>query len=263
LVGLIATQDGLPAYPVAKFFPAKKRSKSIKMYRKLFILFAVAAIISSCSFGGNSQPSISLDDIQATAQASALTAVAQTQMAMPTPTVPPTNTPEPTPEPVILEETATVAVAETVTVAENEPTPAPVVVIQPESQPVIVVENTLSEQQSSAPSGNNCTSLTSITKGRKVFVSIENATYAPATFSATLYENPLGFCGSTSVTLEGNSEKVIQVPEGCYFLYVWINDPKKPTTNSLEICVKQDKSNPNKIVQKWRIEKKSIKVINY
>lgn len=224
------------------------------MYRKFFLLFAAAAIfLSSCSLGGQSQPSISLEDIQATAQASALTAVAQTQMAMPVPTdPPPTNTPEPTPEPVVVEETEVEEV---------------LVVDQPgEVEPVIVVEGAEPESSSassSASSGGKCSRLTSDTKGRKVFIRVENVTYAPVTFSATLYETPLGSCGSTSVNLEKRSETVIEVPEGCYFLYAWINDPKKPVTKNIEVCVTQDRSKPDKIIQKWRIEKEMIKVIGY
>ncbi|WKZ38325.1 MAG: hypothetical protein QY332_10325 [Anaerolineales bacterium] len=217
------------------------------MYRKFFFLLAAAAIfLSSCSLGGESQPSISLEDIQATAQSSALTAVAQTQI-VPT-EIPPTNTPEPTPEPVVVVET----------VIEKES----VVDQSAELQPVIVVEETASVS-SSASSGGKCSRLTSDTKGRKVFIRIENVTHAPVTFSSTLYETPLGSCGSTSVNLEKRSETVIEVPEGCYFLYAWINDPKKPVTKSLEVCVNQDRSKPEKIIQKWRIEKEMIKAIGY
>lgn len=217
------------------------------MYRKFFLLLAAAAIfLSSCSLGGESQPSVSLEDIQATAQSSALTAVAQTQI-VPT-EISPTNTPEPTPEPVVVEETEVEEV---------------LVVDQPgEVKPVIVVEEAAPDS-SSASSGGKCSRLTSDTKGRKVFIRVENVTYAPVTFSATLYETPLGSCGSTSVNLEKRSETVIEVPEGCYFLYAWINDPKKPVTKNIEVCVTQDRSKPDKIIQKWRIEKEMIKVIGY
>jgi hypothetical protein len=217
------------------------------MYQKFFLLLAAAAVfLSSCSLGGESQPSVSLEDIQATAQSSALTAVAQTQI-VPT-EIPPTNTPEPTPEPVVVEKTETGEV---------------LVVDQPEElQPVIVVEEAAPES-SSASSGGKCSRLTSDTKGRKVFIRVENVTYAPVTFSATLYETSLGSCGSTSVNLEKMSETVIEVPEGCYFLYAWINDPKKPVTKSFEVCVTQDRSKPDKIIQKWRVEKEMIKAIGY
>ncbi|NUQ84188.1 MAG: hypothetical protein HUU11_05700, partial [Anaerolineales bacterium] len=72
-----------------------KRFKIISL-----MALSMAMLVSACGGGTPAEPTVSPQDVQASAVAAALTIVAETNAAIPTNTpVPPTNTPEPTPLP--------------------------------------------------------------------------------------------------------------------------------------------------------------------
>lgn len=195
-------------------------------YRKLFVLITVLSLaLSACSVI-KAEPTMSLEDIQATAQSVALTSVAQTEMAKPT--EPPTQTPiPPTPIVEVTEEPVTevVQIPQEVAPVVPPPTePAPVVIVQP-------------SDASSAGDGQCDPYLTAGDKGARTSVTIKNQSAGPMTLSIYLYPTKLNACGSTSVTLESKSETTMELIEGCYYLHAWING-KKPSNASAEYCFK-------------------------
>jgi len=215
------------------------------MYRKSFVLTMVLSLVLSACGVIKAEPTMSLEDIQATAQSVALTSVAQTEMAKPTEL--PTQTPIP-PTPIV--EITEAPATEVVQLPQEV---APVVVQPTVAAPVVVVQPT---QATSGASDGQCDPyLTAGDKGARTSVRIENRSGGPMTLSIYLYPTKLNACGSTSVTLENRSETTMELIEGCYYLYAWVNG-QKPSNASADFCFKAAEGPRKWIVNAETIEQR-------
>lgn len=181
--------------------------------RKLTIfLLVAAALLAAC--GPQATPTINPADVQNTAVAAALTMVAMTQAAIPTATpIPPTETPTPTPLPT------------------DTPTPMPtssVPTLAPTNPPV------------SGGGGNDpCNKpLSTSPAGPTTTLKIENNSSGPINLSLYLNQTPFGECGyrGFSNIAKGNSITV-ELPQGCYSAYAWINGKKPKTVSGGGYCM--------------------------
>jgi hypothetical protein len=189
----------------------------MKLFRFYSIIVAVALIISAC--GAKAVPTIDPLDVQNTAVAAAFTMVAETQAAIPTATpVPPTETPSPTPLPT------------------DTPIPSP------------SLEVTLAPTQQSAGNSDPCNApLPSAPDGKPTTIKLTNMTKAPVTASLYLNLTPFGVCGYRGYNIaKGGAVTITDLPQGCYYIFVWINDPKKPAQADGYGCI----NNPDK----WTFE---------
>jgi len=167
------------------------------MLRKLFpVLLAMAVLLSAC--GPQGTPTLTSEEVQGTAVSSAWTMVAETQAAIPTntPTETPTSTPLPTDTPM--------------------PTPT--------------LEFTLTPTPTtSTASGDPCNKALVISSGAPMTrLRLQNETKAPVVLSIYLNKTPFGDCGYVGYTLAIGSKDYVEFPQGCYYFFAIINDPKKP-----------------------------------
>jgi len=151
---------------------------------------------------------MSLEEIQGTAVAAAMTMVAETQAAIPTATpVPPTNTPEPTPFPT------------NTTVPLDIPTQS----LLP-TQPVAA--------QPTATSASSCDKpLASNPDGPTAPIRIVNQTKAPVNISLWLDKTPFGECGYRGYSIPKNNSITIEFPQGSIYGYAWILEPINKTVS--------------------------------
>ncbi len=175
------------------------------MARTLISVALLTVFLSSCA---PATPTIDPSQIQASAVAAASTMIAQTVAAAPTATpIPPTDTPSPTLPP--------------------PPTLAPL--------PTMTTPTT-------AAAAGDCNQLMDVAaSGPKSPVAIKNLTKGPITVTMGVStKNAFGQCGYMSW---GNISKgdtiTVSVPQvrtnlgdACYWVYVWINDPKHTGTVS-------------------------------
>lgn len=172
------------------------------MKKTFALVIASVFLLSAC--GPEPEPTMSPADVQGTAIAAAWTMVAETQAAIPTATlVPPTNTSEPTPIP-----TNTLPVLTTPT--QFGVLPSPTSSSKDECDKVMAAN----------PDGPHTTLL------------IVNETKAQTTITLGLLKTPFGECGYRAYSLPKGGSSKVTVPQGCYWAYAWVNDPKKPTTVS-------------------------------
>lgn len=204
--------------------------------KKVFLpLIVLSLVLSACSLV-QAEPTPSLEEIQATAQAIAMTSVAQTEMAKPT--EPPTATPVPP-----TEEPPTEVPTEAVVVPmEVAPTEAPVIVVQP-------------TEAATSGDGECDPFLTAGDKGQRTWVEIQNKTEGPLTLSIYLYPTKLNACGSTSVNLARNGSTTMELIEGCYFLYGW-SEGIKQSQMSGEFCFNVKDGNRKWVVFNETIEQR-------
>ena len=173
----------------------------MKLFNTLAITVLLATIISACG-GQPAVPTISADQVQATAISAASTMVAQTQAAIPTITpLPPTATFTFTP---IFTDTPV-----------SSPTPA----ISPTPAP-----------PTADPNADPCaTRVLSPTKGRETIIRIVNKTRQPVQVSLYLNETAShGECGYRGFNLARNNDIVYHdLVQGCYDIWAWStgNDP--------------------------------------
>ena len=167
----------------------------MKLFKTLAIAVLLATIISACG-GEPAVPTISADQVQATAISAASTMVAQTQAAVPTITpLPPTATFTVTP---IFTDTPV-----------SSPTPA----ISPTSAP-----------PTADPNANPCdTRVLSAPQGRETIIRIVNTTRQTVRISMYLNETAShGACGYRGYDLGRNNDVVItDLVQGCYNLWAW------------------------------------------
>jgi hypothetical protein len=165
------------------------------------LLVVVTTIISAC--GAAPEPTVSAVDVQNTAQAAAFTMVAETLAAIPTNTaLPPTETPSPTPSP-------------TETPVES-PTPEVTATLAPQS-------NTGGTDPCNKPLGANVA-------GHPAEIRLRNSTNGPLVVSLYLNLTEFGECGYWGTNLEvGGVLTINHLPQGCYNVGVFVNDPDKPT----------------------------------
>jgi hypothetical protein len=171
------------------------------MKKLLFILFAGVFLISAC--GPAPEPTMSPEDIQGTAVAAAMSMVAQTQAAIPTDTpVPPTEVPSPTPLP-------------------TNTFPA----VEIPTQPLIAQPTA-----TTAASADECNRVLTNPDGPKTTLLISNETKAPIGITIGLLKTVFGECGYLYYIIPKNNSTRVEIPQGCYWAYTYVNDPKQPTT---------------------------------
>ncbi len=165
------------------------------------ILLILTTIISAC--GAEATPTINAVDVQNTAVAAAFTVVAETQAAIPTNTpVPPTETPTQTPPPT--------------------ETPLPL--------PTLQATATQASSQSN-PGADPCNKpLGANVTGHPAYIRLRNSTNGPLVVSLYLNLTEFGECGYRGYSLDVGGELTItDLPQGCYNVGVFVNDPDKPT----------------------------------
>ena len=171
------------------------------MKLKILTLLVGGLILTAC--GPKPEPTPSPEDIQGTAVSAAFTMIAETQAALPTATpIPPTETPSPIPSP-----TNTVVFLEVPT------------------QSIAAVAPT-----ATAPA-DYCSSLTYMipgdAAGPKTKIKIQNEHKSVATVSLYLNKTPFGECGYRGYTLVKNGSTTdSSLPQGCYNIWAWSDDPK-------------------------------------
>lgn len=173
------------------------------MLKKILpVLLAAAVLLTAC--GPQGTPTMTSAEVEGTAVSSAWTMVAMTQLAIPTATpLPPTETPSPTPLPTF--------------------TP----LASPTLDPALVVVPT------STTSGDPCNQpLIADPDGKKTRLRLQNETGAPVTFSIYLIKTVFGACGYRGYSLGKGERLVIEFPQGCYYFWAIVNDPKKPSNAS-------------------------------
>lgn len=180
------------------------------MKKLLIIILATTLLISAC--GPEPAPTMSMEEIQSTAVAAAMTMVAQTQAAMPTATpIPPTDTPVPTALP-----TNTVAPLSV---------PTQSFAIQPTA--AVVAQATVADI---------CSDLKHLlpadAAGPDTTIRIVNEHKVPVTISLYLNKTVFGECGYRSYTLPKNGDTVQTLPQGCYSAWAWSQDPKENFNSS-------------------------------
>ncbi len=183
----------------------------------LSILTIVTVLLTACG-AEPAPPTLSVADVQSTAVSAALTIVAQTQAAIPTNTPPPpTETPTSTPPPT------------------NTPFELPTL--------AVTATNTLA-----SAGGDYCaTRVLSAPKGKETIILIDNQTKYPVQVSLYLNKTELDECGYRGYSLGKNASVVISdLVYGCYNLWAWSTDPKKPFNASGYGCI----NNPDK----WTFE---------
>ncbi len=187
------------------------------MKRILFVAAILAFLLSAC--GAKATPTIDPAQLQASAVAAANTMVALTQAAVP-PTSVPTDTPQPSPTPL------------------PSPTSAPLPTLSgfPTAVNPTLSVPTLAAPTSSGSTGNTgdpCNApLGPNPDGPKVkAILVVNNSGAQANGSIYLSKTKFGQCGYRGFSLaKGGSISYTDLTLGCYSVYAWINDPKKPTT---------------------------------
>lgn len=180
--------------------------------QKLSLFITLAALLSACG-GTPAEPTVSPQDIQATAVAAALTIVAETQAAIPTNTpVPPTNTPEPSPTP-------------------TETLPPP-----PTLDPALVPTFT---PLPPTASGDPCNkALGSSVSGTQTKIRLTNETKGSLVISLYLNLTPFGECGFRGYNLDkGGSLTITDLVVGCYNVSVFVTEPKKSSKSFGYGCV--------------------------
>ncbi len=168
------------------------------MKRFLTLLFVFALFLSACGSTPPETPSMSAEDVQATAISMAWTMAAQTEAARPTETPIPTDTPTATPIPPTPTPAASPTPVPTATEAKD-PCDQPLLSWGGQSAP-IVVENRTDEKIASI----------------SIYVSYTargECGYVPA--------NPYSF----------------EVPFGCFYAFAWMTGKKNYSTSGGPFCV--------------------------
>ena len=171
------------------------------MKKVLPLILGLTVLLMAC--GPKATPTIDAASVQASAVAMAFTMSAQTQAALPTATVtmPPTATFTPPPP------TAT-----------------------------IMSFPTLAGTATSVASGEGpCWhSMMPDPPGKKFIARIWNTNKAPVSGNVCLYLDKSGnkVTGVIGISLGKNADTILNLPQGCYSAFFWINDPKTPSQAS-------------------------------
>lgn len=194
------------------------------MKRIFFLVAILAFLLSAC--GAKATPTIDPAQLQASAVAAANTMVALTQAAVPT-TPAPTDTPMPSPTPLPSPTSAPLPTLAGFPTAVNPTVSAPTYA-------------TPTNSGSTSNTGDPCNApLPPNPDGPKIkTVLIVNNSGAQTNGSIYLSKTSFGQCGYRGYSLgKSSSQSYTDLPLGCYWLYAWINDPKKPTTVSGGACI--------------------------
>ena len=167
------------------------------------LIIGLAILLAAC--GTKATPTIDAASVQASAVAMAYTMSAQTQAALPTPT-------------------ATSAPTETPTMAPPSPTPFTLPTF-----PSIMATVT------SGASGQGPCYHTMMPDppGQTFRLRIWNTNKAPVSGSICLYKDRgQGVTGIIGVSIGKLSDAILNVPQGCYSAFFWVNDTKTPSQAS-------------------------------
>lgn len=175
------------------------------MRRILFATALFALILGACA---PAAPTVDPEQIKASAVAAASTMIAATIAAVPTNTpVPPTPLPSPTPLP----------------------------------PPVLPTLPAVAAPTTASTSSGGCNQLLDVgASGPTARVLIKNNTKGSITFNMGFNKkNTFGQCGYMSWAIGRGNSASVSVPlihtnlgDACYWVYVWVNDPKAPKTLS-------------------------------
>lgn len=175
-------------------------------------------MVNACGSAPIATPTISGLDAQNTAIAAAFTVIAQTHDARPPETLaPPSAVP-----------TQTLLPTDTATAI---PTESPT--LTPSLEPSATITLTV------AAGGDPCNALLkSGAAGGPTKIKLVNKTNAPVTASIYLNLTSFGECGYRGFNLgNGDAVTITDVPQGCYSVSVYVNDPKKPTKSFGYGCI--------------------------
>jgi hypothetical protein len=187
----------------------KEKLKIMNRITVFSLTVALAMVISAC--GAEATPTVNPVDIQNTAIAAAFTVVAETQAAIPTNTpIPPTETPSPTPLPT------------------QTPISLPTLEVPPTTAPT-----------SGSSGGDPCNApLGATVSGKPTTIKLVNQTKGPIIASLYLNLTPFGECGFRGYNLsKGDSVVITDLPQGCYNVSVFVNDPKNPSKSFGYGCI--------------------------
>jgi len=188
----------------------------MKRFYFISLLMTIAMVMSACS-GTPAEPTMSADDIQATAVAAAFTIVAETQAAIPTNTsVPPTDTAVPTPIPT------------------DTPIPSPT----PEGGLVIPTFTSIPTTVGN-DGGDPCNKpLPGSVTGHSTKIRLQNETKGDLVISLYLNLTAFGECGYRGYNLgPSGSTTITDLPQGCYNVSVFVTEPKKSTKSFGYGCI--------------------------
>lgn len=186
----------------------------MKIFRTLSSILAITLFVSACSAAPAVVPTVDVVSIQNTSVAAALTIVAETMAAIPTSTPLPTETPTETPTPTL------------------QPTDTPAIAVS-ETPTAIALATSASGNSDpcNAPLGAD-------PLGKPTKIKLENDTGAPITVSVYLNITPFGQCGFRGYNIgKGGAPVITDLPQACYNVSVFVNDPKKPTKSFGYGCV--------------------------
>jgi hypothetical protein len=172
------------------------------------VIMVVAMIINACG-GQPAEPTVSAEDIQATAVSAAFTIVAETQAAIPTNTpLPPTETSSPT-----LPPTDT---------AVPSPTLDPAL-------PTTTLTPTQPPTQQSSGGGDPCNKpLGGNLSGRDTIIRLVNNTQGDLVVSLYLNLTAFGECGYRGYNIAPKgATNITDLPQGCYNVGVFVTAPNK------------------------------------
>jgi hypothetical protein len=173
------------------------------MRKVLPLILGLTILLSAC--GPKAEPTIDAASVQATALAMAYTMSAQTQAAIPTAT----ETLVPTETPTLPPPTATFAL------------------------PTFPALDQATATKASSNDGPCYHTMMPDPPGQKFVLRILNTNKAPVSGSICLYQDRgQGVTGIIGVSLARNGDVILNVPQGCYSAYFWVNDPKTPSTAS-------------------------------
>ena len=184
----------------------------MKRFIIISVLTTITMVITACG-SKSAEPTMSAEDIQATAVSAAFTIVAETQAAIPTNTpVPPTDTPVPTPI----------------------PTDTPV--STPTLETILIPTSTT---VSNSTGGDPCNKpLSGNVSGYETKIRLQNETKGNLVISLYLNLTAFGECGYRGYNLGPKDSTIItDLPTGCYNISVFVTQPNKSTKSFGYGCI--------------------------
>ncbi len=189
----------------------------MKQFFTISTLMILTMVMAACG-ATPTEPTMSAEDIQATAVSAAFTIVAETQAAIPTNTpVPPTDTPVPTP------------------VITDTPVPSPTL----EAILVIPTFTSVPTTVSNSSGGDPCNKpLSGNVSGHETKIRLQNETKGDLVISLYLNLTAFGECGYRGYNLGPKESTIItDLSTGCYNVSVFVTQPNKSTKSFGYGCI--------------------------